>query len=120
MKIYKQANGKSTIKMSKRDWLDTGKKAGWIKVADISTEDILNQYPHMADSPFLDYVTYCIDIEDLESKARNTESRDLGDNEMGINEMHLSLCGDCRQRLLDVRQKNDAQKKRMEEYRRRT
>jgi hypothetical protein len=30
MKLVKQANGKTTIKMSKRQWLDMGKKAGWL------------------------------------------------------------------------------------------
>jgi len=53
----------------------------------------------MSNSPFLDYVTYCIDIEDLESMAKKSESRDLGDNEMGINKMHLSLCEKCQERL---------------------
>jgi hypothetical protein len=107
MKLKKQANGKTTVKMSKREWLDTGKKAGWIKVADITTEEILQRFPDMADSPFLNYVTYCIDIEDLESRARRTESRDLGDNERGINGMHLSICKRCQDRLAVEQKKHD-------------
>jgi hypothetical protein len=30
MKLIKQASGKTTIKMSKKEWTDMGKKAGWI------------------------------------------------------------------------------------------
>lgn len=30
MKLIKQANGKRTIKMSKSEWTDIGKKAGWM------------------------------------------------------------------------------------------
>jgi len=31
MKLVKQASGKTTIKMSKKEWTDLGKKAGWLK-----------------------------------------------------------------------------------------
>ena len=30
MKLIKQANGKANVKMSKREWMDMGKKAGWL------------------------------------------------------------------------------------------
>jgi hypothetical protein len=30
MKLVKQASGKTTIKMSRQEWTDMGKKAGWI------------------------------------------------------------------------------------------
>jgi len=30
MKLVKTANGKTTIKMSKSEWVEMGKKAGWI------------------------------------------------------------------------------------------
>ena len=30
MKLVKQASGKKTIKMSRKEWTDLGKKAGWI------------------------------------------------------------------------------------------
>jgi hypothetical protein len=30
MKLIKQASGKTTIKMSKKEWTDMGKKAGWL------------------------------------------------------------------------------------------
>ena len=33
MKIVKTANGKETIKISKKDWFGIGKTAGWLKVA---------------------------------------------------------------------------------------
>jgi len=33
MKIVKTASGKNRIKMSKREWLEMGKKAGWMKEA---------------------------------------------------------------------------------------
>jgi hypothetical protein len=99
MKLLKTASGKTTVKMSKSEWTQMGKKAGWIKEAEVSTDEIVERFPQMSNSPFLDYVTYCIDIEDLESMAKKSESRDLGDNEMGINKMHLSLCEKCQERL---------------------
>jgi len=34
MKLVKQASGKTTIKMSRKEWTDLGKKAGWMKKAD--------------------------------------------------------------------------------------
>ena len=36
MKLSKTASGKTSIKMSKKEWTDMGKKAGWIndKVVD--------------------------------------------------------------------------------------
>jgi hypothetical protein len=33
MKLVKSAGGKTTIKMSKKEWTDLGKKAGWMKEA---------------------------------------------------------------------------------------
>jgi hypothetical protein len=30
MKLIKQASGKTTVKMSKKEWTDMGKKAGWL------------------------------------------------------------------------------------------
>jgi len=36
MKIIKTASGKQTIKISKSEWLDIGKKAGWVKSAERS------------------------------------------------------------------------------------
>jgi len=32
MKLVKTANGKTTVKMSRKEWEDLGKKAGWMKV----------------------------------------------------------------------------------------
>ena len=33
MKLIKQANGKTTVKMSQREWVEMGKEAGWVKEA---------------------------------------------------------------------------------------
>jgi hypothetical protein len=33
MKIVKVASGKNKIKISKKEWLELGKKAGWMKIA---------------------------------------------------------------------------------------
>jgi hypothetical protein len=33
MKLIKQASGKTTVKMSRKEWTDLGKKAGWMKEA---------------------------------------------------------------------------------------
>jgi len=33
MKLVKTASGKQTVKMSKSEWEEMGRKAGWIKVA---------------------------------------------------------------------------------------
>ena len=40
MKIIKTASGKKTIKLSKSEWQSIGKKAGWVKVASPSEEDL--------------------------------------------------------------------------------
>ncbi len=37
MKLVKTASGKQTIKISKSEWTSIGKKAGWIKVAQINS-----------------------------------------------------------------------------------
>ena len=34
MKLIKTASGKKTLRLSKKDWLSFGKKAGWIKVSE--------------------------------------------------------------------------------------
>ena len=39
MKIIKTASGKSKVKMSKKEWTDMGKKAGWMKKAQETDED---------------------------------------------------------------------------------
>jgi hypothetical protein len=39
MKLIKQASGKTTIKMSKKEWTDLGKRAGWMKEAFVQGEE---------------------------------------------------------------------------------
>tara|TARA_R110000824_G_scaffold148242_3_gene317856 strand:+ start:43224 stop:43625 length:402 start_codon:yes stop_codon:yes gene_type:complete len=39
MKITKTASGKSQVKMSKKEWQDLGKKAGWMKKAQYEDEE---------------------------------------------------------------------------------
>ena len=39
MKIVKTASGKQTIKLSKKEWTNIGKKAGWIKTAQMATNN---------------------------------------------------------------------------------
>lgn len=34
MKIVRTANGKKTLKLSKKEWTNIGKKAGWTKLAE--------------------------------------------------------------------------------------
>lgn len=38
MKIQKTASGKNTVKMSKKEWQDIGKKAGWMREAQSAKE----------------------------------------------------------------------------------
>ena len=38
MKLVKIASGKSKLKISKKEWTNIGKKAGWMKVADTFTD----------------------------------------------------------------------------------
>jgi len=33
MKLFKKASGKTTVKMSRSEWTEMGKKAGWLKRA---------------------------------------------------------------------------------------
>ena len=40
MKLVKTASGKQTIKMSKKEWKDIGKKAGWMKEAQQTDDEI--------------------------------------------------------------------------------
>ena len=47
MKLVKTANGKKTIKMSKKEWTDLGKKAGWM---DESQDDLPSDSPIDEDS----------------------------------------------------------------------
>ena len=39
MRILKTASGKKTVKISKSEWSDIGKKAGWIKMAQFQVVD---------------------------------------------------------------------------------
>jgi hypothetical protein len=39
MQLIKTASGKQTIKLSKKEWTNIGKKAGWIKIADFENND---------------------------------------------------------------------------------
>ncbi len=41
MKIVKTASGKQTIKISKKEWTSIGKKAGWMKMASSSREEVI-------------------------------------------------------------------------------
>ena len=49
MKIIKTASGKKSVKLSKREWLNIGKKAGWIKKAqvEIGTNALIDQLKMM-------------------------------------------------------------------------
>jgi hypothetical protein len=48
MKLIKQASGKTTVKMSKKEWTDMGKKAGWLNKEAYG--------PDMGgDNPYVDY-----------------------------------------------------------------
>jgi hypothetical protein len=39
MKLFKTANGKTTVKMSKQEWINVGKKVGWLKKSKIIPDD---------------------------------------------------------------------------------
>ena len=39
MKMVKTASGKQTLKMSKNEWKDMGKRVGWIKEASLNIND---------------------------------------------------------------------------------
>ena len=43
MKLVKTANGKTTVKMSRKEWEDMGKKAGWMKQAGLLPMEIRAQ-----------------------------------------------------------------------------
>lgn len=47
MKIIKTASGKKTIKISKSEWESIGKKAGWMKEAEI--DELFKQYDMVRD-----------------------------------------------------------------------
>ena len=41
MKILKTASGKQTVKISKKEWQSIGKKAGWMKIASTSRDQVI-------------------------------------------------------------------------------
>jgi hypothetical protein len=41
MKVVKTASGKQTIKLSKKEWQNIGKKAGWMKKASSTRERVM-------------------------------------------------------------------------------
>jgi hypothetical protein len=71
MKLIKQANGKTTVKMSKRQWLDMGKKAGWL-----NKEAIPMTYREMQKRRELGhlYRYYTMNIDELSVEKKALES----------------------------------------------
>ena len=43
MKLVKTASGKMSIKISKQDWMNIGKKQGWVKEAQFEDDDGTNK-----------------------------------------------------------------------------
>jgi hypothetical protein len=74
MKITKTASGKQTIKISKKEWEEIGKKAGWIgKISELSLQPDLNSKPENKIFEYLIDVflgeKIPFDIFDLEGKV---------------------------------------------------
>ena len=44
MKLTKTASGKTTVKISKKEWQRIGRKAGWIKQSEMSFEELQNAW----------------------------------------------------------------------------
>ena len=78
MKLIKIASGKTKLKISKKEWKDIGKKAGWMKKAQQdtpTTEEIIDSilkgenpyfsYKHFLSSNMSDYSLMKGTIEDL-------------------------------------------------------
>jgi len=50
MKIVTAANGKKTIKMSKKEWMNIGKKAGWKVKAHGGKDQYIHEYDEFVDN----------------------------------------------------------------------
>jgi len=71
MKVIKTASGKKTIKMSKVEWQSIGKKAGWMKTANVA------QDPDVEAKPFYDYINNAIQNGQLSGAGLSTLVQNL-------------------------------------------
>jgi len=62
MKLVKAASGKETIKLSKSDWLSIGKRAGWIKEAEVA-KDVYDEIVENAKENSVESETRFRDVE---------------------------------------------------------
>ena len=105
MKLVKNASGKTTVKLSKSEWANIGKKAGWLKKANITEERVLQKHPELKGNSFLAEVTQCLFEEDIKRIVENNS--DLGTTEATLGKLHLSLCPICAEKARRIRQGKD-------------
>jgi len=92
MKLSKTASGKTTVKLSKTEWTNLGKKAGWFKKAGASREDILRIAPKLEKYPqFLETAMQCPDSEEVAKILRG----EYGDTEKQLCQIHMKCCNNC-------------------------
>jgi len=66
MKIVTASNGKKTVKMSKTEWTEIGKKAGWMKKAQTIDPDVASYEDYGKNKE--------MDSEQLNSKINNVKN----------------------------------------------
>ncbi len=74
MKIVKTASGKQTIKMSKKEWSDIGKKAGWMKMAQFDREK--PKFPSHLDKNFSTHIDKYMEILKFEGQGAFNNAMD--------------------------------------------
>ena len=78
MKIVKTASGKQNIKISKKEWTNIGKKAGWMKKAEVShTCDYCGEEHDEGEMHELKKNKWCCDkcIDKKDDKSKDLESK---------------------------------------------
>jgi len=76
MKLIKIANSKSKLKISKKEWKDIGKKAGWMKKAKWDTE---TETPESEKGKWKGYSKKELTSKLNKAKERNDKKREKGE-----------------------------------------
>ena len=77
MKLTKTASGKQTVKISRKEWTDIGKKAGWLKTAQYTDHEEVNQVGQQLIS-YGNYMQQLADLtDDIDDPAIQTKANQI-------------------------------------------
>ncbi len=108
MKLIKTASGKQTIKLSKKEWTDIGKKAGWMKISEkfvvVDNEFNRAHYKDIIGKIYDNPPSYAA-VEKVESDKTNSEKHCPECNEIVWDkttaDQHLNKCWNCGLKFFD-------------------